>query len=339
MTFETFAQTIAQTILSKTKLPMLTKTGLQRSGLFALTGLFLIPLWGCGDNQANLPQSQTGQPPAIVRNQSDNQTKQQSLQDGQYPLQQASYDDSAGDYTLMLLNTPAGMDATLQLSDLKMARLTDEQIKAGEKSYLKVEGGEPTLYLTEDFKIEYVHNVTEVRDNPQTGTKETVVVRRESSFWTPFLGSLAGNIAGQAIGNMLFRPQYYVPPLYRPGMGGLSGWGGYGDSYGRAVTVYRDRYSEPPIVERNRTNFRSTGQLGRNSRSGGSFGSIKRSTPNLSTGEQRRSTGSGYGSSNLRKTGKTYKAPSIGSPSRSRGSFGSGRSSGSRSGFGSGRRR
>jgi len=37
---------------------------------------------------------------------------------------------------------------------------------------------EPVLYLTEDFKIEYVHAVTETQTNPKQGNKKTVVVRR-----------------------------------------------------------------------------------------------------------------------------------------------------------------
>jgi hypothetical protein len=302
---------------------------LRRIGTLTIGSLFLLPLWGCGDANVPPPQSQ-GNPPAIVRN--DPAPQAQNIKDGQYPLQQASFDDGSGIYTLMVLNTPEGMDANLQLSEVKMARLTDEQVKAGEKSYLKVENDDPTLYLTEDFKIDYTHNVTEVKANPQTGVQETVVVRRESTSWSPFFGSMAGSIAGQAIGSMLFRPQYYMPPMYQPGMG-MFGHGGYGSSYGGAVTQYRDRYQQAPIVERNRTNFRSTGQLS----DSGSNVRTKPQAPRANVGnDPRRSTGSGFGSSDLRKTGKTYKSPSIGGnqPRRS-GSFGSG----GRARMGGGRRR
>ena len=120
------------------------------------------------------------------------------LSDGQYSVQQASYNDADGQYTLFLLNsTPP----TFRTEKLQMARLTDEEIQQGKKSFLKVENGEPVLYLTEDFKIEYVHNVTETRTNPQTGQQETVIVRQQNSFWAPFAGALAG----QAIGSLLFR--------------------------------------------------------------------------------------------------------------------------------------
>jgi hypothetical protein len=323
---------------------------MRRDSCLALCLLILIPLWGCGDPNVPPVNSQAGQssPPAFVRPAKTEQKQQnqqtQNLQDGQYPIQQASFDDAAGEYTLMVLNTPAGMSSTLELSELPMARLTDEQLKAGEKSYLKVEGGKPSMYLTEDFKIAYQHNVTEQQTNPQTGNRETVVVRKEGSFWSPFLGSVAGSVAGQAIGGMLFRPQHYVPPIYQPGMGGLTGFGGYGNTYGGAVDNYRSRYNEPPVAERNRTTFRSTGALrDRTGTSGSSgFGSQQRLPsgqggafkPSVSDLDKQKSTGSGFGSSNLRKTGKTYQSPSIGTPRRSSSSgFGSSR------GGGGGRRR
>ncbi len=92
------------------------------------------------------------------------------------------------------------------------------------------------MYLTEDFKIEYVHTVTETQTNPQTGQTQTVVVRRESNFWTPFAGALAG----QALGSLLFRPQYYVPPMYQPG-GVMTGYGGYGNTYTQASERYQSK--------------------------------------------------------------------------------------------------
>ncbi|NJN49614.1 MAG: hypothetical protein HC805_07420 [Alkalinema sp. RL_2_19] len=256
--------------------------------------LCVIPLWGCGNGPtSNLPPQAS--PPAIVRKDTTTQPSQ-NLQDGQYPLQQASFDDGSGTYTLMLLNTPAGMPSTVQLNDVKMARLTDEQIKAGEKSSVKIANQQPTLYLTEDFKLNYTHNVTEVQTNPDTGNRETVIVRRESSFWSPFLGA----VAGQAIGSLLFRPQYYVPPIYQPGVL-LSGYGGYGSSYGQAVSSYRSRYNQAPIVERNRTSFRSTGQLSNSGR----ISNVRTTTkPQNSTNSPSRATGSGFGSSTLKRDPK-----------------------------------
>ncbi|WP_071189798.1 hypothetical protein [Trichormus sp. NMC-1] len=243
------------------------------------------------------------------------------INDGQYPVQQATYNDGNGEYTLFLLNSQPPTFAT---EKLQMARLTDEEIKEGKKTYLKVENGQPALYLTEDFKIEYVHNVTETQTNPQTGQKETVVVRQESNFWTPFAASLAGNVAGQAIGSLLFRPQYYVPPVYQSG-GIMRGYGGYGSSYDQAVSSYRTRYNEPPAAVRNRTAFRTTGNIRRPS-------SQVRSTPRTNTG---RATGSGFGGSTLRPSGNSS------STRRNSGSgFGSGGRSSSRrsSGFGNRRR-
>ncbi|MBD2596067.1 hypothetical protein BCD64_11430 [Nostoc sp. MBR 210] len=244
------------------------------------------------------------------------------LSDGQYQVQQATYDDGTGEYTLFLLNsTPP----TFTTENLQMARLTDDEIKAGKKSYLKVEKGQPALYLTEDFKIEYVHNVTQTQTNPQTGRQETVVVRQENSFWSPFAGSLAGSIAGQAIGSLLFRPQYYVPPVYQPG--GLTGFGGYGSSYDQAVSSYRSRYNAPPAAVRNRTAFRTTGNI-RNTYPSGS--NVRTTTPTRTTN---RPSGSGYGASELQPSGKSSttrrnSGSSFGSGGRSRtpsrsGGFGS----------------
>lgn len=251
------------------------------------------------------------------------------IADGKYPVQQAEYDDGSGEYTLFLLNTPPGTPPEFRTENLQMARLTDEQIKAGEKTHLKVENGQPALYLTEDFKIEYVHNVTETQTNPQTGQQETVVVRRENGFWAPFAGAVAGNIAGQAIGSLLFRPQYYVPPVYQPGTSVLTGYGGYGSTYGQAVDRYRTRYNAPPAAVRNRQIFRTTGRI-RTPSAG-----IR--TPRINTGS--RATGSGYGTNTLRPSGRsnsTYRGPSSGSFGSSRSSFGSSRSRSG--GFGSRRR-
>ncbi|MBW4614687.1 MAG: hypothetical protein KME21_15700 [Desmonostoc vinosum HA7617-LM4] len=250
------------------------------------------------------------------------------LSDGQYQVQQATYDDGTGAYTLFLLNSKPPRFTT---ENLQMARLTDEEIKEGKKPYLKVENGQPVLYLSEDFKIEYVHNVTETRNNPQTGQQETVVVRQENSFWTPFAGSLAGSLAGQALGNALFRPQYYVPPVYQSGRV-LTGYGGYGNSYDQAVSSYRSRYNAPPAAVRNRTAFRDTGTIRRAYPGDSNI----RTTPRTTTNN--RPSGSGYGTSTLRPSSRSS------STRRDSGSrFGSGTSpsrSSRPSGFGTrGRRR
>ena len=50
------------------------------------------------------------------------------LSDGQYEVQQASFDDASGEYTLFLLNT---RPSTFKTDNLQMARLTDEEIQEG----------------------------------------------------------------------------------------------------------------------------------------------------------------------------------------------------------------
>jgi hypothetical protein len=247
-----------------------------------------------------------------------------NISNGKYPVQQATYNDVDGEYTLMLLNTPAGSSPTFRTRDLQMARLIDEEIAQGEKTYVDINGNQAVMHLTEDFRIEYVHNVTETSTNPNTGQPETIIVRQQSSFWTPFAGALAG----QALGSLLFTPQYYVPPVYQPG-GVLTGYGGYGSTYERAVESYQSTYNSPPAAVKNRQAFRTTGSL-RNARS-------TTTTPKKST--TNKATGSGFGSSNL----KTKSSPSTTrKPSSS--SFGSNRPSPTRtyrrsSGFSSRRRR
>lgn len=243
------------------------------------------------------------------------------IADGKYDVQQATYNDGNGEYTLFLLNTPPNTSATFRTAALQMAQLTPEEVAAAQKSYLQVKDGQAALHIPQDFKLEYVHNVVEQAQNPQTGQVEPRIVRQESNFWSPF----AGAIAGQVVGNMLFRPQYYVPPMYQQG-GGLFGHGGYGSSYNQASSSYRQRYNQAPAVERNRTVYRST------QRSTTGFGSSKPRSGSSNAFNQR-STGKGFGSSSLNSSGSSSRyrrSPSSGFGSGRSSGFGSSRSFGSR---------
>ena len=246
-----------------------------------------------------------------------------TVTDGRFAVQQAEYDDTSGNYTLMLLGTQPGQSSTYRSADLQMARTGDEEPIAG--TYLSLEKGQAVLHLTEDFRIEYVHAVTEAQTNPQTGQTETVIVRRESNFWTPF----AGAIAGQMVGNALFGPRYYVPPIYSPGVP-LVGYGGVGNTYSSAVSSYQEKHNSPPAAVKNRTTLRTSGNL----RNGSSPSSAARSTgfgsktrgeaspmaqPNVNN--RTKSSGSGFGSSNLRSNGQ---APSRSQMQRRSSGFGSG---------------
>lgn len=211
------------------------------------------------------------------------------LANGRYPVQQGSYTDADGSYSLFLLNASPSVFVT---TNLQMARLTDEEISAGQKSYLEIASGQPVLHLDEEFKFEYIHAVTETQTNPQTNQPQTVIVRRESSFWTPF----AGAIAGQMVANMLFTPRYYVPPMYQPGSV-LTGYGGYGNTYSQAVQQYESRYQSPPPAVKNRSQFRTTGRIRSNQTTtkGNSSTTVNKNRP----------TGSGFGASNLQRSGKS----------------------------------
>lgn len=267
----------------------------------------------CGGAALDSPTQSPGQ----TSSQQTAQPQADRVSDGQYPVQQVTYDDGSGEYSAVLLNTKPGDSSMFRAPNLPMAQLTDEEVKGGQRSYLKVAGGQPSLHLASDFKIEYVHNVTETQADPQTGQQQTVVVRQEPSFWTPFAGALAG----QAIGSLLFTPRYYLPPVYQPGIA-LVGYGGYGNTYSQAVDRYQTRYRTPPAEVRNRQVFRTSGGLRRNTPGGSSFGQpTTRRTPAIGNSRDR-STGSGYGSSTLRRSNRPT-APRV---NRSNRGFGSGRS-------------
>lgn len=285
---------------------------LRRFLIYTVVLTLTITTVSCGGRATNQVSS-LSTPPAQRANPSQNR-----LNDGQYPVQQATYNDADGEYTVMLLNTKPGDSSAYRTTNLQMAQLTDEEVSKGQQSYLKLENNQASMHIQKDFKIDYVHNVTEEQANPQTGQTERVVVRQESSFWSPFAGALAG----QVVGNLLFRPQYYVPPIYQSG--GIFGYGGYGNSYNQAVNVYQQRYQVPPAAVRNRQTVRSTSNLRTPNLRTPSTSTQRRTT---SPGSSGRSTGSGYGTNTLRRSN----SPSQSRPSRS--GFGSGsrsRSSGRR---------
>ncbi len=250
---------------------------MNRSALFILAGLALV---GCTP-AVDAPPPQARAPQAQVRTQAP-------LPDGVYQVQNASYNDGSGAYTVFMLNPPKGMRPVLETTELQMAQI-DTAKEPGKKSYLEVKGGTPALYLAPDFQIAYVHNVTEEKVDPATGQAQTIVVRQESSFWTPFLGAMAGSM----VANALFSPNYMVPPAYSAG--GLRGYGGYGNSLSAANQSYSQRYGSLPPASRLSTS--------------GSLNSSRTSNSNL------KSSGTGAGSSRL-QTGTS-------SPSKSRSSFGS----------------
>ncbi len=294
--------------------PLLYNLGarLRRTAIFSLClGLCLTTI-ACGSpNLASNPnESAIAAPTATVQSQAP-------LPDGQYPVQQASYDDGDGRYSLMLLNTPPGMSALYTVENLAMARLTEAEVQAKQDSYLQVENGQPSFHLTPEFRIEYTHNVAEVQENSQTGVKETVIVRRESSFWTPF----AGAIAGQMVANALFTPHYYVPPVY--GGGPLVGYGGYGRTYDGAVSQYRQRYNEAPIAERNRQTFRTTGRIRREGATATNRKPVKATNQ---SNARSKASGSGFGTSTLRRDKAQPKAGGATMRRPSNNSFGSSRS-------------
>lgn len=163
---------------------------------------------------------------------------------GAYDVQSVSYDDATGVYQMFLLGTPPGTPAAYRSNDLRMARIEDSALASGKKSYLEVNDSAPTLYLTPDFSIAYVHNVTEEQVNPRTGEPELVVLRQETSTWSPFMSAMAG----AAVGNMLFAPRYYYPPPYSPGS--MAGYGSVGMTRSLASEQYTQRFGREPQAAR-----------------------------------------------------------------------------------------
>jgi len=129
-------------------------------------------------------------------------------------VQQVTYDDAGEQPGFAQYSSRYA--SVFRSQNLQMARLTDEEIKAGQKSYLKVENGQPVLYLTEDFKIEYVHAVTETQTNPQTGNKKPWLCAGRITS-----GPLAGAVAGtwQVKQLVVYCSDHSImPPIYQPGV-------------------------------------------------------------------------------------------------------------------------
>ncbi|MDP2342216.1 MAG: hypothetical protein Q8O67_14765 [Deltaproteobacteria bacterium] len=156
---------------------------------------------------------------------------------GSYDVQSIAYDDADGAYRIFLLDAPV-----FTTSSLRLARLSDDEAAARHGgARLDVDADGPVARLPADFGIQYVHNVTEEVPRGPGGQPETVVVRQESSTWSPFFGALAG----MAVGNMLFSPMHYYPPPYMRGSP-LVGYGGFGPTRTDAQRSYVQRHGALP---------------------------------------------------------------------------------------------
>jgi hypothetical protein len=246
-------------------------------GPAALVLAATVAVAGCDFSSPERPASTSQRAPAPAAATSEESPR---LPDGRYGVQSVSYDDASGHYRVFLREAPAGSAPIYESGDVRMARLDDTQVAAGEKNALEVKGNEATLWLLPDAQIAYTHNVTEEQTNPQTGEREVVVVRQESSFWTPFLGSMAG----AAVGNMLFAPRYYYPPPYSGGR--LSGFGGYGATRDLAAQSFSTQHGRLPQPAKLRTSGYTSKVAGdRSLRSSGTgAGSSRFSQPSSSRG-------------------------------------------------------
>jgi hypothetical protein len=182
-----------------------------------------VVLTGCAERAEQLEQ---GQP--VVES--------APLPPGSYDVQSIAYDDADGGWRVFLLNPPASHKALFTTANLRLARLTDEEVAAGKTSArLDVDAEGPLARLPAEFQVQYTHNVTEDRGNGQV-----VVVRQESTTWSPFMSAMAG----AAIGNMLFSPMYVYPPPYVGGT--LAGYGGYGATRVAAQSSFQQSHGSLP---------------------------------------------------------------------------------------------
>ncbi len=184
------------------------------------------------------------------------------------PLPTGSYDDADGAYRLFLVGAP--VRGAFTTTELRLARLSDEEKEAGKGARLDVGQGaaitaeegvepsaDPVAVLPADFAIQYTHNAVEEHNG------QTVIVRQEHSTWSPFMSMMTG----MAVGNMLFGPRYYYPPPYAGGA--LAGAGAVGATKSQATQAFTSQHGKAPQSTRLSTSgyskkpsssFKSTGK-------------------------------------------------------------------------------
>src|SRR5689334_14320768 len=79
------------------------------------------------------------------------------LPPGTYPVQSISYDDASGLYSMFLLDTPPGVPPMYQTQNLRMARMSDEEVSAGKQPQVVVDENGPVAMLRPDTQIAYTH--------------------------------------------------------------------------------------------------------------------------------------------------------------------------------------
>ena len=211
----------------------LSSTATIRLFVGTLAALSLVPLAACL-GPAPEPESAQLQPATPVQ-------ESAPLPPGSYGIQSISYDDADGAYRVFLIDPPAARPSAFTTTGLRLARLTDEELAAGQQARLDVDADGPVAKLPPEFGIQYTHNVVETAPTGPGGEPQTVVVRQESSTWSPFYGM----VAGMALSNLLFSPMYYYPPPYMRGSP-LTGFGGAGPSRLDAQRSFTQRHGTLP---------------------------------------------------------------------------------------------
>ena len=174
------------------------------------------------------------------------------LPPGKYDVQSLTFQSSAGSYSIFIVGAASCVKQPVSLTAVRLARI--ETAGGTAKAQLEVASAEdPTLYLTENYKIEMRNAVVEGNQ----------VVREETSSWMPFLAGAAGAaVAGVAMNAMFNKPNYYQPPPPRPGMADVRGYGSAAPNYKESVSNYQSKYNSLPQSEQpqNKNFFGPNGQ-------------------------------------------------------------------------------
>lgn len=135
--------------------------------------MIIIYTYGC---QPNLNQNQL----------TSHSNEQCIVSDGQYVVQNATYNKTKNSYELFVLNLPTCVKQPLLVTGLKLGRLNKDQEK-NEKALLHVSEGTPKeLFIAQDYTLQMVETIS------SNGREQTT----EPSLWSPFLSGAAGGMIG-----------------------------------------------------------------------------------------------------------------------------------------------
>lgn len=165
---------------------------------------------------------------------------------GEHELSRLQYNDTNDVYRAFLVANPK---TPLRLRGVRLALLTDEQVRAGKKPHVVDDGGGAVAYLGPRFKLGLLHGVVERRvgvddDEKDEDEQHNVVVRTERKVWQPFIAPKL-DAEGKSVWHT--PAVHYPPPL---SSGPLIGSGGSGPTREQAWNDYRRHNGSLPQAVR-----------------------------------------------------------------------------------------